>query len=160
MSEQKIIKNSPEFNIFQTLRGKRVLFLENDNTLAHGLDEFERILQRAQIEYKVLFDLSSIPMEEIKKAIGECDVIVFQTRWVYDISMKLLDYMRSISDKKIVIECYIGEPTWYYKHNHGTHHELYIYKCPVYWGEPDKKRECFYKITDKPYWDYENEFDN
>lgn len=79
--------------------------------------------------------------------------IVFQTRWLYNISKDLLAYATSMSSKKIFIEVYISEPTWYYSSQHGTHHDVYIYSSIA------GVIETFYKLTEKPYWDYENGFD-
>jgi hypothetical protein len=83
---------------------------------------------------------------------------VFQTQWVYDISKKLLEYVKSIPKKKIVVECYIYEPTWFYKRQHGSKHDVYVYSCDVLFGEENKENETFYKLTNKPYWSYKNEF--
>lgn len=151
--------NTPAQNIEKTLKGKKILFLENDNVLANGLDEFERILQNAGIDYTVMFSLSETPIEEILKAINECDVIVFQTQWVYEISKKLFEYVSKLPDKKIVVEVYLREPSWYYASQHGTHHDVYIYTCLTSYGEAWKETEKFFKLTEKPYWDYENKFD-
>jgi ubiquinone/menaquinone biosynthesis C-methylase UbiE len=151
--------NTPEQNVIGTLKGKKVLFLENDNCLSNGLEEFERILKSAGIEHTVLLELDQRPLEEITKAIDEHDALVFMTQWVYDISKKLFEYVKSLPEKKIVVEGYIHEPTWYYSTQHGTHHDVYIYSCQVYRGEADKDTETFYKLTEQPYWDYENEFD-
>lgn len=153
--------NTPEQNIIKTLKGKKVLFLENDNSLEHGLDEFERILKKANIEYKVLFDLSEKPLDEVKRAIDECDALVFQTRWVYEITKQLFTYVKGLTEKKIVVECYIKDPTWYYSSQHGTHHDVYIYTCFTHRGKAiDREHsEKFYKLSKKAYWDYKNEFD-
>lgn len=149
---------SPTQNVIDTLKGKKVLFLENDNELANGLDEFERILKGAEINYTVLFELSELPLQSITAAINRHDAIVFQTRWVYDIAKKLFEYVKGLPEKKIVVECYINEPTWYYKQQHGSKHDVYIYSCHVHCGEADKETETFYKLTNKAYWDYKNGF--
>ena len=150
--------NTPTQNVINTLKGKKVLFLENSNELDDGVDAFERILKSANIEYKVLFELSEIPLHVITDEINNHDVIVFQTQWVYDISKKLFHYVKSLPEKKIVVEVYISEPTWYYKQQHGSKHDVYIYSCQVYWGEDDKETETFYRLTNKAYWDYKNNF--
>ena len=151
--------NTPEQNVILTLKGKKVLFLENDNTLDNGLDVFEKILKDNLIDYKVLFEVSEIPIVDIGNEINNCDCIVFMTQWVYDISKKLLKYVELLKTQKIIVEVYISEPTWYYSSQHGTIHDVYIYSCNTYWGEAKKETEKFYKITDKPYWDYDNKFD-
>lgn len=151
--------NTPSENIAKTLKGKKVLFLENDNTLDNGLDEFERILKSANIEYTILFELSEKPLQSIIDSINSHDAIVFMTQWVYDIAEKLFLYIKSLKEKKIVIEAYIAEPTWYYKNQHGSKYDVYIYSCQVTWGEADKESEKFYKLTNNAYWDYKNKFD-
>lgn len=157
MSTPKEIKiNTPEQNIAKTLKGKKMLFLENDNGLHHGLDELENILKRNNIEYAVLFEIDKKPIEDIIKAINEHDGIIFMTQWVYEVSRKLKEYMFSLKEKKIVIETYISEPSFYYKPK--SAHDVYIYKCPMIFSKPDKKHESFYKLSQKPYWDYKNKF--
>jgi hypothetical protein len=39
--------STPSENILKTLKGKKVLFLENDNSLDNGLDCFEQRLTRS-----------------------------------------------------------------------------------------------------------------
>lgn len=152
---------TPEQNIKKVLAGKKVLFLENDNGLSDygGQTEFEDILKKNGIEYTLMLGLSdNYTMEEIVKAIHSHDCIVFMTQWVYEIAQKLRDFMFSLQEKKIVIEVYINEPSWYYKPKDAVH-DVYIYTCQVIWDEADKETESFYKLTDKPYWDYKNKFD-
>jgi hypothetical protein len=145
--------NTPEQNILSTLKGKKVLFLENGNTLDYGLDELEKICIRSGISYNTLFHLKYRPLDEIKEAINNCSVLIFQTTWVYDIANILEDYIRNLAEVKIVVECYIDEPTWYYSNQHGSKHEVYIYNCL------SKESESFYRLSSKPYWEYENGFD-
>jgi hypothetical protein len=150
--------NTPTQNVINTLTGKSVLFLENDSSLENGLNEFERILKSSNINYKALFDLSELPIKTITDAIDSYDVIVFQTQWVYDISKKLFEYVKSLPEKKVIVEVYIYEPTWHYKKQHKSKHDVYIYSCEVMFGEAMKDTEEFYKLTNKPYWEYKNKF--
>lgn len=147
--------NSPRENIINTLRDKKVLFLENDILLSYGVDQFEKILKSADIECTVLCDLSNVPMEDIVKAINEHDTIVFMTQWVYEISKKLFDYIKGLTEKKTIVEVYLSEPTWFLDKQHGSCHDLYIYKFLKIFPED----ESFYKISDTPYWEYKNKFD-
>jgi hypothetical protein len=149
-------KNTPIQNIEKTLKGKRILFLENDISLNNGLDKFEQILKDAGIEYTILFNLSELPIQTITDAINSHDAIVFMTQWLYEISHTLFDYVKALKKKKIIIEVYISNPTWYYKSQHGSKHDVYIYS----YSEWSRKRDhSFHKLTNKPYWDYKNEFD-
>jgi hypothetical protein len=159
MDNKDTIIRTPTENVNNTLRGKRVLFLENDTRLDNGLEVLEGILKSAEIEYTILFNLSDLPLSDITKAINEYDTIVFMTQWIYDISKKLLAYVESLPEKKTIVEVFIDEPSWYYAKQHGTKHDVFVYSCQSYWGDPDKDTEKFYKITDNPYWDYKNKFD-
>lgn len=94
-----------------------------------------------------MFDLSEKPLSEIAKAINECDVIVFQTTWLSDVSKKLFDYISSLPTKKIIVEVYIFEPTWYYASQHGSKHDVYIY---------NDRFEIFWLLCDRPYWEEKN----
>lgn len=155
--------NTPEQNIIATLKGKKVLFLENSSELDDQLiKEFVKILESANIEYRALCDLSEVAkrdLDEIIEAVFEADAIVFMTQWVYTISFMMRELIENLKDKKIIVEIYISEPTWYYARQHGTHHDVYIYTCNKMWEGDPKEEEKFYKLTDKPYWDYKNKFD-
>lgn len=153
---KKLIK-TPEQNIAETFKGKKLLFLENDLSFDNHLKTFEEILIKYGIEYTALFDLKSIPFEDILKEISKHDGIVFMTQWVYEISTNLRDYMFKLKDKKMVVEVYISEPTFYYKPK--SKHDVYIYTCNRFWMCDEKENEKFYKLSKKPYWDYKNEFD-
>lgn len=151
---------TPSENILSVLKGKKVLFLENDNSLHHGIDCFEERLKENKIKYKILFDLSNIPIDEILNLIHEYDCIVFMTQWVYPISHKLKSYMLSLKEKKIVIEVYLKEPTWFYKPD-GIKHDVYVYSCLRFSKSDPIEYEKFYKLRKHiPYWDYKNKFDN
>ena len=148
---------TPRQNIIDTLKGKKVLFIENDNGLYNGLDAFEIILKNSKIKYKCLFEADQIPIEKIIKNILTHDAIVFQTRWVYPVSHKLRDYMFGLQEKKIVIECFIHEPSWYYKPD--VVHDVYIYSYDKLDNDDGNSGHRFYKLSDAPYWDYKNQFD-
>lgn len=141
-------------NIIGTLKGKKVLFLENDNGLYHGLDEMEELFIEHKIDFKCLFEVNELPFEKILSEIKDCDAIVFQTQWVYEVSKKIRDFMYESTDKKIVIECYLGnDPTWYYKPD--AVHDVFICKPPTFKAWDEWK---FFKLSKKPYWDYKNKF--
>jgi hypothetical protein len=141
-------------NVINTLKGKKVLFLEGDNGLYHGLDRIEKILIEEGIEYKALFEVRSLPMTDIVAHINEYDAIIFQTQWVYEVSQEIKRFAFGMKDKKIFIECYISEPTWYYKPK--VVHDVYIFKGPLKWQSDEDIR--FYKLSQKAYWDYKNKF--
>lgn len=141
-------------NIVDVLKDKSVLFLENDNGLYNGLDTLENILIENKIKYNCLFDLTSLSKEYIINQIHLYDAIVFQTTWTYDISKELYKFLESLKDEKIIIEHYINEPSWYYKPK--VVHDVYICKID---DNFDEDWWSFYKLSDKPYWDYKNKFD-
>ena len=143
-------------NFLETVKDKTILFIENDNGLYNGLDIIEETLIENKIKYNCLFDVSSLPVEYIKKQIECADVIIFQTTWTYEVSKQIHDFIASIkNDNKIIIENYINEPSWYYKPD--VIHDVFICKTPIETWE-DMEWE-FYKLSDDPYWDYENKFD-
>ena len=61
---------TPSENIIKSLKNKRMLFLENGNCLENGVEEFERILKGAKIEYTILFNLNKVQLDEIVKAMA------------------------------------------------------------------------------------------
>lgn len=153
--------NTPEQNIVNTLKGKKVVILENDNIIDdERLQEFVKILEANGIEYEAICDLTTVAnydINDIIEPVMKADAIVFMTQWVYEISKTMREFIADIQ-KKIIIEVYIGDPTWYYAKQHGTHHDVYIYTCRKYWDSP-KESESFYKLSDEPYWSYKNKFD-
>lgn len=141
-----------ERNIASVLKGKKVLFIENDNELGHGIDLFEDILKKVGVEYNILFQVDEVDKEKVFRLISEHDAIVYMTQWVYQVSRDIKDYMLWLRESKIVIEIYISEPTWYYQLE-DVPHQMYIF-C----GYPPDSPE-FYKLSRTPYWDYKNKFD-
>lgn len=141
-------------NLLDTLKDQRVLFLENDTGLYNGLDTLENILIENKIKYNCLFDLTSVSKEYILRQIEMFDVIVFQTTWTYEISNELYEFLKTSKDPKIIIEHYIGDPSWYYKPD--VIHDVFICKMNEDYDEEDWS---FYKLSDEPYWDYKNKFD-
>lgn len=140
-------------NIIENLKGKRVLFLEGDNGLYHGLEQIEQVLKEAAIEYKALYNVRQLPIREIIESINEYDAIIFQTQWVYEISEEIKKFAFGMTTKKIFIECYISEPSWYYKPD--VIHDVYIFKGTLRYLDDEMK---FYKLSEEPYWDYKNKF--
>jgi hypothetical protein len=141
-------------NIVSLLTHKKVLFLEGDNGLYHGLEKVEQILIDAGIEYKALFNVRERPIDDIVAHIMQYDAIIFQTQWVYQVSQEIKKFAFGMKSKRIFIECYLSDPTWYFKPK--VAHDVYILKAPLQWQtEEDMK---FYKLSQKPYWDYKNKF--
>ena len=146
---------SAKENLFDTLVGRKILFLENDNGLYHGLDDLEDFLKEKNLKYKCMFEVSETPWSKIKKAIDSSNVIVFQTQWVYEVSKKIKEYAFSLKTPKIFIEVPVGrDPSFYYKPE-GIAHDIYFLRVGLFSDEDWQ----FYKLSNKPYWDYENKFD-
>lgn len=145
---------TPKENVIDTLKGKKVLFIENDNGLYDGVDDFENILKEANIEYKCIFEACEKPIDDIIADILAYDCIVFMTQWRTEVSFELKKFLFSLKESKIIVQVYIHEPTWFYKPD--TAHEVYIYTGP---DDIFDDSESFYKLSDKAYWDYENNFD-
>lgn len=145
--------NTPAQNVIATLTGKRVLFIENDGCLENGLEAIEKILKDNNIFYEKILYASQKPLSLLVDKIKECECLIFMTQWLTETSKLLTQYVQSLQEKKIVIQVYIYEPTWYYSSQHGTIHDVYIYH------NIDGRNESFYKLTEKAYWDYKNKFD-
>lgn len=144
---------TPKENVLDTLTGKKVLFIEIDGCLENGIEYIEEIIKEANIEHEIIFYASQKPVASIIDKIKEADAIIFMTQWLSETAKLLTEYVRSLQSKKIVIQVYINTPTWYYSSQHGTVHDVYVY------SNLDGRHERFYKLTEKAYWDYENEFD-
>lgn len=112
--------------LLKTFKGKRVLFIENDFTMHNSVGNFWRWCIENKIEYNCLFNVSKLPLEYTTEQLKWFDVIAFQTQWVYEVSHKLHEIVSNMKDKKIVVECYIGDPTWYVKPK--VVHDVYILK--------------------------------
>jgi len=144
-------------NIVVTLTGKKVLFLENGTGLEECSNEFKKLLDARRIENKILEDIAEIDFNIVLDEINKADAIAFETQWVYDISKKLFDFMLKSKDKKIVIECYVNEPTWSRKPK--SVHDVFIFTCdPVSIELGGGTPYEFYKLSNKGYWDYKNGF--
>lgn len=150
--------NHPRHNIIATLSGKKILFLENGSHLEHQVNQFFKILADADLTPLVATEVHTLPLEHIASLINDADVIVFQTTWVHPSTTKLFEYISSLTEKKIIVECYLNNPTWYYARQHGSIHDVYIYSCAVYYDTIIDESESFYQLTESPYWDYENKF--
>jgi hypothetical protein len=149
---------TPKENLLDVVRGKRVLILENDGGLDNGMEYVERLLEDNNTDLHVIYDLSDIFKNDgadyILKRIHESDIIIFMSQWVSDVSLELKKYAFGMQVKKTFIECYICDPTWYYQPP--VVHDVYVLKPQ----RDDYFTDWyFYKLSDKAFWDYENEFD-
>jgi len=155
---------TPAQNFLSVVSGKNVLFLENDSGLYDDLANIEIFLKLNKVKYTVLCDIGDIQFEDITKAIELADVIIFQTQWVMNISMEIRDYMFTLKAKKIVIEAYINDPTWYYKPR--SIHDVYILmpNSTLFMGQYEDDPTIYWKFyklrPKKPFWTYKNNFDN
>lgn len=112
-------------SLLKQFKGQRLLFLENDFTLNHAVGNFFKWCIENKIEYNVLFNLKHLPIDYIIEQVGWFDVIVFETQWVDDNAKELQSKISSLKDKKTVLECYIHEPTWFYKPK-GIKHDVFV----------------------------------
>lgn len=151
-------------NLLSVIKGKKVLFLENDSELYDDLGNVETFLINNNVPYTAMCSLKDKPFSDILEAINKTDILIFQTQWVYDISKRLKEYVYSLKSKKIIIEVYIYDPTWFYKPK--VVHDVYILKTNNilfdgrYETDPTPNWE-FYKLRPKkPFWTYKNKFNN
>lgn len=98
------------------LSGKKILFIENDYGLYNGLDHIEAFLIENKVQYNALYNCRELSFEYVTDMVKWYEVIIFQTQWVYDSSLKLSQHFMESKDKKIFVEVPVGrEGTWYYK---------------------------------------------
>lgn len=126
---KEIKDNIVNKELLKVLFNKNVLFLENDNSLTDAVGNFEIWLRHNKIQYNGLFSINDLAkleggFEYIKQQIDWYDVIAFQTTWTYEVSRVIEKYLRALKNKKIIIECYIYEPSWFYKPK-GIRHDMY-----------------------------------
>jgi len=123
---QEIKNNKVHKDMLKLFAGKRILFLENSNSLHVGVGNFEIWLRENKMEFNALFDVGSLSMDYIKGQIEYFDVIAFQTTWTYEVSRNISEFLKKSKDKKIIVESCIGkDPTWFYKPK-GVVHDMYM----------------------------------
>jgi hypothetical protein len=125
MEETPIYKAAVK--MLKLLSGKRILFLESDFTLNHSVGNFHKWCIENKMDHNSLYNISGLPIEYIMEQIDWFDVIAFETTWTYNISHLLKERVSNLRTKKIIIECYIYEPTWIRKPK--VIHDVYILKA-------------------------------
>jgi hypothetical protein len=125
MWKVKDIKNNDVHKaMLKLFEGRNVLFLENDNGLHNAVGNLEIWLMENKIKYNALYSVGDLSLEYIKGQIDYADIIAFETTWTYEISRKIEEYLTKSKDKKIIVECYISEPSWWRKPK-GVVHDMY-----------------------------------
>lgn len=126
MRELTEIKNNKVHkSLLKLFDGQRILFLENDNGLYNSVGNFETWLVENKIRYNALFDVSNLSMDYIKGQIEWANIIVFETTWTYEVARNIENFLTAYKDKKIIMECYIHEPSWWRKPK-GVIHDMYV----------------------------------
>jgi hypothetical protein len=145
---EEIKDNEVHKNLLKTFKNKRILFLENDYTMNHSVGYFWRWCKENKVEYNCLFNVSKLPADYIMEQVEWFDVIAFETQWVYEVSETLHKLISAMKDKKIVLECHTGDPTWFRKPK--VVHDVYILKS--WTGDMDDWK--FHKLRlNKAYWE-------
>lgn len=106
------------------LSGKRILFLENDYGLYHGLDWIEEWLIDNKVQYNCLYNLQELPLGYITEMLGWYDALIFQSQFVYSKSRDLRDYIIKSRDKKLIIEA-AGYKPHFEEKPRGIIHDVY-----------------------------------
>lgn len=117
----KIDKKAPDHVRYRN----EILFLENGNCLDSCAENLKRILINEKISHNCLYDISDLPWDYIKNQIDWHNVIAFQTTGTYEITHTIRDYLFQIKEKKTIIQCYIGEPMFYYQPE-GLIHDIWV----------------------------------
>lgn len=132
-------------NLLGVVKGKFILFLENEEDLSIDLQHIGTFLTENKLDYKALNDLPNLDFEVIAEAIRASDVIIFQSTWVAAIVSKLHEFFTSLKDPKHIIEVYTDRPHWFYKPE--TAHEVYIMRTNSYLFDP------MFEDDPLPYWE-------
>lgn len=114
--------------MIDVLKNKEILILERDQSLSYQLLKFLEYCRENKLCINTLYSIQDVPFSYIQKQIDWFDVIVYQTTWTYEISHKISEYLRKNKSKKIVIECYMSEPSFYRKPK-GVVHDMYNWTC-------------------------------
>lgn len=150
-------------NLLDVVKGKSILFLENDEDLSIDIEHVETFLKLNEIDYKALNGLSKLDFEVIVEAIKASQVIIFQTTWSPAIVGKLYQLIYGLKDTKHIIEVYIDKPHWYFKPD--ADHEVYIMRTnshefiSMYEADPTPYWEFRKLHPTIPYWEFRNKFD-
>ena len=150
-------------NLLGVVRGKFILFLENDADLSIDLEHIELFLKENKLDYKALNDLPNLDFEAIAEAIKASQVIIFQSTWTAAIVSKLNEFFIGLKDPKDIIEVYTDRPHWFYKPD--TAHEVYIMRTnsylfdPMFESDPLPYWELHKLHPSIPIWKFKNKFD-
>ena len=128
MHLETIKENEINRRLLKEFSRKRVLFLEDDYTLHSSVGNFWRWCVHNKVEHNTLFRIGELPSEYVMEQVLWFDVICFQTTWTYDVSRKLKGLISQMRERKTVLECYIHEPTWFYKPK-GVVHDVFVLAC-------------------------------
>lgn len=150
-------------NLLGVIKGKSILFLENQADLSIDLEHIETFLKLNQLEYKALNDLPKLDFEVITEAIRASEVIIFQTTWTKEIVSRLHKFLLELKEPKHIIEVYIDKPHWFYKPD--AVHEVYIMRTnsqefmSMYENDPTPNWQFFKLHSTIPIWKFKNKFD-
>lgn len=145
-------------NLLNIVKEKKILFLEGDNGLYNGLDDLERFFKANKIKYKCIFNIQDVKLAKVIKAILATDIVIFQTTWTYQITRDLHKFVSDLKDKKVIIEHYIHEPSWFRKPD--VVHDVYVLKTMEQFEEDHGRVWEFYKLHNtKGIWELKNKFD-
>ena len=145
---KEIKQNKVHKDMLKIFNNKDILFLENGQSHQNCDGNLEIWLIENKIRYNSLYNISKLPLEYVKNQIEYYDIIAFQTTWTYEISKTLEEYISKLENRKVIVECYINEPSWNYKPK--VIHDVYILNS---FGD-DMDDWTFDKLrTNKPYWE-------
>ena len=143
--------------MLDVFKGGRTLFLENDYDLYHtdkGLGDF---LLDNKCDFNVLARVDMVSIEYVIEMVEWHEVLAFQTQWVYENSFIIREALmkHKFSRPKKVVECCLGEPTWYNPpKNLGNDHEFYTFSNGASdYDESTEDWEFYMLRKDKMPWD-------
>jgi len=158
-----MIENVQDF-LIKELKGKEILFIEGDIFLTNSVEKLANFFIENQIGYNTILNAGEMSLKGIQEMVNNYDVIIWESQYVTETADNIMGLL--FSDKltrweaqganvpKILIECAIGDPLYYYKpdtkkrfwymtsisRSSGREWKLYeIEKEKPYWSKKDNE---------------------
>lgn len=134
-------------NLLNSLKGQRVLILENDNSYKE-YEEVISLLQEKGVEFEPVFDLYNQEREKLIKKIFEVGNIFFRSTFIRKNSRELRDFLMENRNKlNNIIEFPVGYPQMLYLREGDGFNYFYIDRIGLFRYELNQLRK------DKAPWD-------
>ncbi len=116
-----------EHKLIKLFKGKKIVFLENDNVLPDLAENLASFFKLNNIEYQCILEASKKGIFDLLFELDSYDIIVYHTTWITEFSHTLKQhYLQNTTKdlKKTFVELIVDEPIYYTKPK--TIHYLYF----------------------------------